>query len=418
MVPVKRQAVSVTEVSFARKTQKKVGPRKKPFVLLGERFFLFEEGINFMELRTPPGSTDALAGDVRKKKQLCERLQKVFDQFGFEEVQTPAIEYYQTYNQAFQTLQDRQMFKLIDANQDILTLRMDMTVPIARLAATSLKNATLPLRLSYVSDVWKVRPLYSGKQIQNSDCGVELFGVEDDLEILVCALEALKASGLDNYRLELSDARLLQGAARIAFQNEEDIATLADLCDRKSMVELEAFLERFELAEGIKRYFLCLPLLDGGFEVLEEARKLAFDENSLEALDSLQKTGELLSQLGYADQIGFDLGKLPHLNYYTGILFEGYVPGASGAVLSGGRYDDLMQSFGRPVPAVGFAFKLNPLAALLPSDKARENLIIRYPDSLVLEAFSLAKQERLKQSVRLVHDDTLTEIRLERELRP
>lgn len=371
-----------------------------------------------MELRTPPGSKDALAGDVRKKKQLCGRIQKVFDQFGFEEVQTPALEFYQTYNQAFQTLQDRQMFKLVDANQDILTLRMDMTVPIARLAATSLKNATLPLRLSYFSDVWKVRPLYSGKQIQNSDCGVELFGVEDDLEILVCALEALKASGLEHYRLELSDARLIQGAARIAFKNEQDIATLADLCDRKSMVELEDFLDGFELAESVKRYFLSLPLLDGGLEVLEQARNLAFDEDSLEALDSLQKTGELLSQLGYENQIGFDLGKLPHLNYYTGLIFEGYVPGASGSVLSGGRYDDLMQSFGRPVAAVGFAFKMDPLATLLPNNQARENLIIRYPSSLVLEAFELAKEKRQEQSVCLVQDDSLTEILLERELRP
>ncbi len=371
-----------------------------------------------MELRTPPGSQDMLASAVRKKKQLASRIQEVFDQFGFEEVQTPAIEYYQTYNQAFQTLQDQKMFKLVDANQDILTLRMDMTIPMARLAATSLKNATLPLRLSYLSDVWKVRKAYSGKHIQTSDCGVELFGVDDDLEILVCALEALKASGLENYRLELSDSRLIQGAACHIFDDPQDIEKLADLCDRKSMVELEQFLESFDLPQQIKTYFLSLPLLDGGAEVLDQARALAFDKDALQALDSLQKTGEFLAALGYGDQVGFDLGKLPHLNYYTGLIFEGYVPGASGTVLSGGRYDDLMQSFGRPVPAVGFAFKLDPLAALLPSGNPRENLIIRYPDFLRLEAFTLAKLERESQSVRLVCDDSVEEIVLEKEVRP
>ena len=88
-----------------------------------------------MELRTPLGNSDRLAKEVRKRKELCDRIQHVFDQFGFEEVQTPALEYYQTYNQAFATLQDRKMIKLFDENQDIVTMRMDMTVPIARLAA-------------------------------------------------------------------------------------------------------------------------------------------------------------------------------------------------------------------------------------------------------------------------------------------
>lgn len=371
-----------------------------------------------MELRTPPGSRDILAGDVRKKKELCSNIQAVFDAFGFEEVQTPLIEYYQTYNQAFSHLQDRQMLKLIDENQDILTLRMDMTVPIARLAATSLKNAAAPLRLSYLSDVFKVRKAFSGKRSQSTDCGVELIGSSDDLEILVCALEALKASGLKNYRLELSDARLLQDAAELVFENAEDRAVLVDLTDRKSMVELESFLAGFDLPEPVRDYFLQLPLLDGGMDVLQQARTLAFDDRIVDVLDELQELGTVLQELGYGDVVGFDLGKLPHFNYYTGLIFEAFVPGASGSVLSGGRYDHLMESFGRPQPAIGFAFKIEPLAALLEECSNRENLIIHYPSSRVVAAFELARARRLEQSVRLVRDDSLDEIVLESEVRP
>lgn len=371
-----------------------------------------------MELRTPFSCRDLLSRDLRKRKALCRRILDVFDSFGFEEVSTPAMEYYQTYNQAFSTLEDRRMVKLFDEHQDIVTLRMDMTVPIARLAATALNNASAPLRLCYWSDVWKLRKALSGRTIQTSDCGVELIGSDDDKQVLVCALEALKASGLDAWRLELSDARLLQNAAHLVFENEEDIATLADLSDKKSMVELEAFLDKFELGEDIRRFFLSLPILDGGFESLEEARNLAFDEGTRHVLDELEATGRFLESLGYGEMIGFDLGKLPHLNYYTGLIFEAFVPGASGAVLSGGRYDNLMAAFGRPMPSIGFAFKIDPLAALIPDQEERKKIVVAYPPHMAKEAFEEAGRLRASFAVCLLEDAALDMIETRMEVRP
>lgn len=371
-----------------------------------------------MELRTPLGNSDRLAKEVRKRRELCDRIQHVFDQFGFEEVQTPALEYYQTYNQAFATLQDRKMIKLFDENQDIVTMRMDMTVPIARLAATSLKNAQVPLRLSYLSDVWKVRKAFTGRKSQTLDCGVELIGSKDDAQILVCALEALEASGLNNYKIELSDARLLQVPAMKCFEQAADIARLADLIDRKSMVELSEFLDQFDLDESNRQYFLNLPLLDGGLEVFKQAKELAQDEETIQTLQDLEALGRFLQELGYGDYIQFDLGKLPHLNYYTGIIFEAFVPGVSGSVLSGGRYDNLMASFGRPLPAIGFAFKIDPLVELLDTLKDRKILVIRYPAACAKEAYIMAKQKRQEEPVALLLDDHQTKIVVEREVRP
>ncbi len=371
-----------------------------------------------MELRTPLGNRDILAGDVQKRKELTSRIQQVFDSFGFEEVQTPALEYYQTYNQAFANLQDRTMLKLIDENQDILSLRMDMTVPIARLAATSLQNAKLPLRLSYLSEVWKFRKAFTGRSAQSTDCGIELIGSKEDAEVVVCALEALKACGLQTYRLEFSDARLLENAAAKVFANPEDIQVLADLTDRKSMVELGEFLDRFDLPEQVREYFIQLPLLDGGLDMLERAKKIAFDDDTIEVLNQLEMLGEFLIELGYEDVIGFDLGKLPHLNYYSSLIFEAYVPGASGPVLSGGRYDNLMACFGKDLPAVGFAFKIEPLADLYEVEDERVLTIIRYPAKLAISAFELAKARRLDGPVRLVCDESIDQLVLEEEKRP
>lgn len=371
-----------------------------------------------MELRTPLGNKDTLAKEVRKRRELCARIQTVFDQFGFEEVQTPALEYYQTYNQAFSNLQDRQMIKLFDENQDIVTMRMDMTVPIARLAATSLKNAKAPLRLSYLSEVWKVRKAFTGRKSQSTDCGVELIGSDDDAQILVCALEALKASGLKDYKLELSAAGLLQIPAHKCFSDPEDIAKLADLTDRKSMVELGEFLDGFDLDKKVRNYFMNLPLLDGGLEVFEQAEALAFDPQTVETLKKLETLGCFLAELGYGDYIQFDLGKLPHLNYYTGVIFEAFVPGVSSSVLSGGRYDNLMASFGRPLPAIGFAFKIDPLAELLDTLSDQEIEIIRYPSALAQEAFAMAADLRKDGPVAMLLDQTKDEIVVETEVRP
>lgn len=374
-----------------------------------------------MELRTPFGCRDALSRDVRKQKALCSQILDVFDAFGFEEVSTPAMEYYQTYNQAFSNLEDRQMVKLFDENQDIVTLRMDMTIPIARIAATALKNAAHPLRLSYLSDVWKLRKAYTGKAIQTLDCGVELIGSTDDLQVLICALESLKALqsyGLKDWRLEMSDARLLSDAARLVFDDEDDIATLADLSDKKSMVELQNFLDEKHLDQNIRRYFLHLPLLDGGFEALEKAKALAFDPSTVAVLEELEATGRFLEEAGYGNMIGFDLGKLPHLNYYTGIIFEAFVPGASNAVLSGGRYDNLMSAFGNSMPSIGFAFKINPLVALLPDQEERRKIVLAYPPHKAREAFAEAARIRKNFAVCLLEEEGLEDIETRMEVRP
>lgn len=371
-----------------------------------------------MELRTPLGCRDLLSRDVAKRHALTSRIRQVFDRFGFEEVHTPAVEYYQTYAQAFSSLQDPQMIKLFDENMDILALRLDMTVPIARLAATALKNAHGPLRLSYASDVWKRRKTFSGRPAQTSDAGVELIGSSDNLEILVCALEALQATGLDDWTLELSDARLIEHAAFRVFRDPEDVARLAGLIGDKSMVELEEFLKSRQLPAAAQDYFLALPLLDGGPEVLETALELAFDEATRDVIRQLAYTGALLSELGYGGRIRFDLGKLPHFNYYTGLLFEGFAAGASSSVLSGGRYDDLMESFGTPMPAVGFALKIDPLAALLPDPAPRRSRVIRYRPGLEKEAYELAASERQEHSVKMEKTIFVDGIELDWEDRP
>ncbi|MCF0261114.1 MAG: ATP phosphoribosyltransferase regulatory subunit, partial [Erysipelotrichaceae bacterium] len=216
-----------------------------------------------MEIRTPQGTRDLTGAEVLKKRNLEKKVQDVFRNYCFEEVMTPAFEYYQTYNAAFSSLEDRAMVKFFDEMGDILTLRMDMTVPIARMAAQQFQNAQLPLRFFYNSNVYKVKKSFAGKMNEVTDTGVELIGLKEtgDLEILCCALDTLKALDMEACTLELGDVTFFSTAAAKVFKNPEDIEKAADLIDRKSMVELEAFLNSKKLAAPVHRFFMELPLL-------------------------------------------------------------------------------------------------------------------------------------------------------------
>lgn len=166
------------------------------------------------------------------------------------------------------------------------------------------------------------------------------------------------------------------------------------------MVDLKTYLASLQLSKEQEAFFLELPLLNGK-DVLENAMQASFDEELKEIVRKLQKLQENLKTLGYEDTITFDLGKVPHLDYYTGILFEGYVEGVGTSVLSGGRYDHLLNTFGKDMPAVGFSVKLDYLLDVIDS-VSKKVLYLYYPMSKQLEAFQKAKELRKEKEVKLI----------------
>lgn len=349
-----------------------------------------------MEIRTPSGTRDLTGRDVRKKRLLQKLMMDSFEKHGFEEVMTPAMEYYQTYSMAFDSLQDRQMVKLFDENSDILALRLDMTVPIARLYGAKYQDAKLPLRFCYASNVYKIRKNFAGKRLEVMDCGVELIGEGriGDLEVLVTALDTLSSLPIGNYAFEIGEASFFGRAASLVFEDPKTIEALGDLINRKSLVELDEFLSRQNLNEKEILFFRRLPWLNGGAEVLEEARKVCFDESLQEVISSLKELYEDLRSLGYEEEVRFDLGKTPYQNYYTGLIFEAFADGVGTSILSGGRYDNLLEKFGRPADARGFSVKLDYLIDLFELPEKKETCILYYPEGRWQQAFSEARELR------------------------
>lgn len=358
------------------------------------------------QIKIPQGMRDLIFDETEKKRILQKKIETIFEKSGYREVCTPAVEFFTTYANAFNDVKSEEMYRFFDQEGRMLVLREDMTVPIARVCASKFANAQPPFRIRYTSDVFKVRHAFAGRRNEVTDCGIELIGMDEsaDLEVLVTALDVMETFGVNDYVLEIGNPRFFRKAAEETGLNKEQISILADLIDRKSLVELQAFLDGLNLTAQQKEFFNQLPLLGGGREVLEEASELSFSSELKEEVQKLSKLYGDLKDLGYDRHVSFDFGKAPHLDYYTGIIFEGYVDRVGTSVLSGGRYDNLLGKFGRDLPAIGFSVKLDYLLDILPDEK-HSVIRIYYPKGMEKQAILKAKELRENKTVELIESD-------------
>ena len=357
------------------------------------------------QIQIPSGTRDLFPEDCVKKETLRQKIFQVFESYGFRQIETPLLEFYSTYQNTYTSLKEETMYKFVDENGQILALRTDMTLPIARVCVSKYANVAPPLRFSYCSNVYKVRQAFAGKRNEVTDCGVELIGLDSssDLEVLCCALDVMETWGVSDYILEIGNSDFYKLAVSQAGISAEDAAVLADLIDRKAIPETAEKLKGMDLSEEIRAFFLKLPLMNGK-NALQEAEGYSFSEELKKEAGRLMKLYEDLKVLGYDSHVEFDLGKVPHLDYYTGIIFSGYVSGIGTSVLSGGRYDQLLKKLGRDLPAVGFGVKLDILLDALQSEEKPVRKLYYKPDQIV-DALRRAKEMRKEGPVELVPEE-------------
>lgn len=288
----------------------------------------------------PEGTRDFIGDECSVRGKLINKVEDVFAKWGYEEVITPTVEYYNTFHYKTQSLKEEEMYKFFDSKGKILVLRPDMTVPIARVVATKLKDHKIPIRLRYESKVYRVNESLGGKRNEYTDCGVELIGLDSnssDLEILITALQVLKVADVEGYKLEIGDINFFNSAINTLNLRDEEKIKLAELIEKKSLKSLEDFLNQLNIEEDKKEFFKKLPWLFGGRTVLNHCKKLVFNNEMDESLKYLENLYNKLEDLGFGDFVTLDLGMVPRLDYYTGIIFRGYVQGVGNTVLSGGK---------------------------------------------------------------------------------
>ncbi|MFZ0043242.1 MAG: ATP phosphoribosyltransferase regulatory subunit [Solirubrobacteraceae bacterium] len=315
--------------------------------------------------RIPSGTRDVLPDEMRELRAMTDRIRDVFEAAGFGEVYTPALEYEQTFART-NLASARPAYRVFDEHGSVLVLRPDMTIPIARLATTRYSHVDPPLRFSYVAHAYRgVRP-QRGQSREFLQAGVELIGLagaEGTAETLGVLCSALDAAGLENYRVGLGDASLypsLLTAFGVPAERQEVI--VSELAEG-NFVGVDREVHALGLADDDAGLLLRLARTRGGAGVLE-----AFSGAVGEALAGMRAVHERLTA-EVAERIIFDLGLVRNLGYYTGAVFQVYDPAYGVPLGSGGRYDELLGSFGRPLPAVGFALNVERLHIALTGEE-------------------------------------------------
>jgi len=307
----------------------------------------------------PPGTRDVLPDEMRELRRLKQALIEVFEARGYGEVATPAIEYDEVLARG-DGRAARSSYRFFDESGELLALRSDMTVPIARLVAGRFAESEAPYRLSYLASAYRaVRP-QRGQMREFVQAGVELIGASaaaGTVEVIEVLEAALDAAGLERAVIGLGDADLYrQLLEEMGVEGEARESVLASLATH-DLVALEAKLS--EASIGSERVETCVALtqLRGGSEVLEQARGLGGAAVE-RAIARLSETYEELERRGAAGRVQIDLGLLRDLGYYSGAILEVYDPALGQVLGGGGRYDGLMKQFGLDLSAAGFALYL------------------------------------------------------------
>ncbi len=315
--------------------------------------------------RIPSGTRDVLPDEMRELRAMTDRVRDVFAAAGFGEVYTPALEYEQTFART-NLAGAHPAYRVFDEHGSVLVLRPDMTIPIARLVATRYAHADPPLRFCYLAHAYRgIRP-QRGQSREFLQAGVELIGLpgaEGTAEVLGLLCRALDAAGLESYRVGLGDASLypsLLEAFGVLGERQELILT--ELA-AGNFVGVDREVHALGLSDEAVELLLRLARTRGGPEVLD-----GFSGAADDALGGMRAVHARLAP-AVAQRIIFDLGLVRSLGYYTGAVFQVYDPAYGVPLGSGGRYDELLGSFGRPLPAVGFALNAERLHIALTGEE-------------------------------------------------
>lgn len=358
-------------------------------------------------LKTPYGTRDFLPKEVAAKRLLENRLAKLFTSYGYEEVITPAMEFMETLTISGGRTVEQDLFKMFDQNNRTLALHHEMTTPIARLAASRLKDSVLPLKLSYNTNVFRFRGNQPGKNCEFYQAGVELLGVSNaaaDAEIISLAVESLKSAGLKEFRICLGQVEFAVGLLEQNNLSEEAKIKFKSALERHDIVELEKISDSLNLEKDSADALKKIPKLHGGKEILEVARKISANQKSLAALENLSEIYRLLEIYGTADKIIFDLGIIRNFEYYTGMIFEAYAPNIGYSLAGGGRYDHMLKDFGMPCPATGFALGIERILLACErqgvlEDVRKKNIYLSYADGKIDSAIKKASELRAEGKV-------------------
>lgn len=347
----------------------------------------------------PKGLRDLLPDEMRTRRSLEKKAADLFTSYGYEEVGTPTFEFLEVV-EAGGNIREK-LFLFMDREGGILSLRPEMTVALARLAATHLQDEKLPRRLFYSANVFRHVEPHLAQYREFWQTGIELLGASGpraDGEVISLAVKLMLDFGLDNFMVSLNQIGIFNSLLDDSHIGPADKDQIRWLVEKKDLVGLSRLLEKLPVNDQLKETIAHLPTLHGGLEILGKLPYLEQSRGAVQAVEELMAVYDALCDMGVEDKVLIDMGILRGLDYYTGVVFEGFSPDLGYGLLGGGRYDRLLSQFGFPCPATGFALGMDRLSLVLKNQQPEAHrYLVGGSDwrAMVLEAEALRAQGKI-----------------------
>jgi histidyl-tRNA synthetase len=327
-----------------------------------------------MELSKPRGTRDFLFEEMKQRKQVESTLKKVFETYAYQEIKTPLFEDLSLFTMKSGEEIVDQLYNFKDKSERELTLRPEITAPVARVFMNEMQKSPKPIKMYYYGSCFRYERPQKGRYRQFWQFGCEMIGgktPEADAEVIAMASQSLEELGLEGYEIHVGHLGILRGLLKEANVEGVDQDQIMALIDKGDEYGLQNYLNKVEMDDKTKSILLMIIEMKGGSEILDKVKEEISDKKLvLEALEEFSALLDTLNDFGI-DNIGdkennnvvINLGIARGLDYYSGMVFEVYVPqlGAQKQICGGGTYN-LIETFGgEKIESTGFAFGFDRL---------------------------------------------------------
>lgn len=344
-------------------------------------------------LHTPEGVRDIYNSECKKRLRIQDDIHKVLSLYGYQDIETPSFEYFDIFNMDKGSAQSNEMYKFFDRNNNTLVLRPDITPSIARCVAKYYADELLPIRLCYSGKTYLNAHQHQGKLSECTQIGGEFINDDSsaaDAEIIACVISCLLETGLNEFMIEIGEVDYFKGLMTEAGIDSDTEEKIREYILLKNFYGLSEFVAKLDISQAMKDAISEFDMLFGGLEMLEHARELVSNKQSIEAIDRMRKVYTALSYYGYDKYLNFDFSMINGYNYYTGIVFNGYTYGTGEPIVKGGRYNNLLSKFGKDAPSVGFAIYVDELMNAL----SRNHIDVDIDYSNIMVLYDMDNQQK------------------------
>ncbi|MEY8562584.1 ATP phosphoribosyltransferase regulatory subunit [Eggerthellaceae bacterium 3-80] len=325
-----------------------------------------------MNYKTPLGFRDILPQEARARELATRLVQDLFDSYGYDPIETPTLENQELMRAA--GYRSSSPFKFFDAQGNLLIMRPDVTMQVARMCGSRLANSCEPLRFRYTQRIFRESDdVITSDPREMTQMGVECIGedgIKADAEVISLFIQAMRVLGVRNFTLSVACVGVLNALLDYCDVPDSWKAALLEAFHASNFVELDRLCEEYAGRVEPVSAIQALARIRGGVEAIEQARELLKPYQIASAdLDALEATISLLIEEGFEHYVRVDFSVMSSFDYYTGMVFEAYAPGVGSPLGSGGRYDHMLSVFGADRPAAGFAFFLEQAMYAAEQDK-------------------------------------------------